>query len=41
VVRDGQSLVTIADVKVGDDVEVEGLKSATGNVALVIKIEHD
>jgi hypothetical protein len=41
VVRDGHSLVTIADVKVGDDVEVEGLKSATGNVALVIKIEHD
>ncbi|MFA6959114.1 MAG: DUF5666 domain-containing protein [Thermoanaerobaculia bacterium] len=41
VVRDGKSLVTIAAIKVGDAVEVEGMKSAMENVALVIKLEHD
>lgn len=41
VVRDGKNLVTIAAIDIGDEVEVEGIESALGNVALVIEIEHD
>ena len=41
VVRSGANLLTIADVHIGDQVEVKGVKTTTENTALFIQIEHD